>query len=105
MQPAILEIQNISKNYGSLNVLNDLSLSAGRGEIHGLVGGNAEGKSTLGKILAGLEQPDGGHILLDGKPVRIRSRNVSESLGISICLHEIELFPDLTIFEKHRNGT
>ncbi len=100
MQPALLEIQNISKNFGSLSVLNGLSLSASRGEIHGLVGGNAEGKSTLCRILAGLEQPDEGRILLDGKPARIRSRSVSEALGVSICLHEIELFGDLTIFEN-----
>jgi ABC-type sugar transport system ATPase subunit len=100
MQTALLEIQNISKNFGSLSVLNDLSLSANRGEIHGLVGGNAEGKSTLCRILAGLEQPEEGRICLDGKPVRIKSRNASEALGISICLHEIELFPDLTIFEN-----
>lgn len=100
MQPALLEIQNISKNFGSLSVLNGLSLSANHGEIHGLVGGNAEGKSTLCKILAGLGQPDDGRIFLDGKPVRIKSRNISEALGIGICLHEIELFPDLTIFEN-----
>jgi len=100
MQPALLEILNISKNFGSLNVLNDLSLCAAGGEIHGLVGGNAEGKSTLGKILAGLEQPEGGRILLNGKQVRIHSRSESEALGISICLHEIELFPDLSIFEN-----
>ena len=100
MQNALLEIQNLQKSFGNLSVLNDLSLCACPGEIHGLVGGNAEGKSTLGKILAGLEQPGGGRILLCGKPVRIRSRSASEALGISVCPHEIELFPDLTIYEN-----
>lgn len=100
MQTCLLELQNINKNFGSLSVLSNLSFCVHSGDIHGLVGGNAEGKSTLGKILGGLEQPDAGRILLEGKPVRLSNRNVSASLGISICLHEIELFPDLSIFEN-----
>jgi ABC-type sugar transport system ATPase subunit len=100
MQNALLEIQNLQKSFGNLSVLNDLSLCAYAGEIHGLVGGNAEGKSTLGKILAGLEQPGGGKILLGGSQVKIRSRSASEALGISVCPHEIELFPDLSIYEN-----
>jgi len=56
----IIRVEQLSKRFGGVNALSDVSLSIERGEIHALVGENGAGKSTLMKILAGIYQPDSG---------------------------------------------
>ena len=72
--PPFLVAEDIAKSYGGVQALKGVSLTLRAGEVHGLVGANGAGKSTLIRILAGLAQPDGGRILLDGAPVAIRRR-------------------------------
>jgi rhamnose transport system ATP-binding protein len=70
------------------------------GEIHGLVGENGAGKSTIVKVLAGIHQPDTGSVLLDGQPVLLHGPAHARSLGIATVHQEPRLFPDLTVAEN-----
>src|SRR5687768_2474985 len=63
--PPILEMRGISKAFGSIQALDDVSLGLIPGEIHALLGENGAGKSTLIKIMTGVEQPDIGEVLID----------------------------------------
>ena len=80
--------------------LQDVSLEVHPGEVLGLVGENGAGKSTLMKILSGVYQPDGGEIILDGKPVILHSPRQAQDLGISIIYQEFNLMPNLSVEEN-----
>ena len=62
-----VEFQHISKRFGSVKALTDVSLTAKQGTIHGLIGENGAGKSTLMKILTGYQSKSGGDILINGE--------------------------------------
>lgn len=95
-----LEMRNISKAFGGVKALNDVSLKIKSGEIHALLGENGAGKSTLMKILSGAYKKDSGEILIDGKPVRIDSPKESKENGIAVIYQELMLAPDLTVAEN-----
>ena len=69
----LLQMKNISKSFGGVKVLHNVSFSAQKGELHALVGENGAGKSTLMKILMGVHTADTGEILLDGKEIQIKN--------------------------------
>ncbi|ACB96432.1 sugar ABC transporter ATP-binding protein [Beijerinckia indica] len=97
----ILEMRNVSKTFGSVKALRDVSLEIREGEIHALMGENGAGKSTLMKILSGAYIPDpGSTILLDNKPVSITGPLAARELGISIIYQELALAPNLTVAEN-----
>lgn len=93
-------IHAISKRYGSITVLDNVSLSIKAGEVHGLLGANGAGKSTLCKILSGLTQPTAGQLFLDGKPIAVANKKDAELLGIEIVQQELNLIPTLTVGEN-----
>ena len=78
----ILRAEGLIKRYTGVTVLHDVSLSIEVGEVHGVVGENGAGKSTLVKILAGIVAPDGGHIELDGRPVKFPSPREAPAHGV-----------------------
>jgi ABC-2 type transport system ATP-binding protein len=65
----ILEVQNVSKNFGSFTALNKVSISVPKGSIYGLLGPNGAGKTTLIRIVNQITMPDSGHVFLDGTPL------------------------------------
>lgn len=65
-----LEVEDISKSYGQIQVLNHVSFSCDEGTIMGYIGPNGSGKSTTLKVIAGLVRPDAGSVLIDGQPYR-----------------------------------
>jgi ABC-type sugar transport system ATPase subunit len=103
--PPILEMRGVSKRYGSIQALDDVSLSLAPGEIHALLGENGAGKSTLIKIMTGVVQPDVGEILIDGKPVRIGSAFDAQTYAVAAIYQEPMVFPDLTVAENIFIGT
>jgi simple sugar transport system ATP-binding protein len=99
-QGCILEMRNIQKSFGGLKALDDVSLELRRGEVLGLVGDNAAGKSTLMKILTGFYHADAGQIFLDGRQVQLDSPKVSKHLGIEMVYQNLELCQNLNVAEN-----
>jgi ribose transport system ATP-binding protein len=104
-------MKNISKSFGGVRALQDVTINIERGEIHVLVGENGAGKSTLMKILAGSYRKDSGDIFIDNVGVNIANPHVGRQLGIGIIYQEFALAPDLTVAEnvflgrlKSKNG-
>lgn len=95
-----VEMNNITKHFGGVKALTDVTLKIKKGEIHALVGENGAGKSTLMKILSGAYLKDAGQILIDGKEARITSPKDAKDLGISVIYQEFMLAPDLTVAEN-----
>lgn len=95
-----VELLNISKSYGGISALKDVSLQVKPGEIHALVGENGAGKSTLMKILSGAISRDDGKIMIDGEEARIKSTQNSKKYGIGIIYQEFSLVPDLSVAEN-----
>ncbi|MDR0841307.1 MAG: sugar ABC transporter ATP-binding protein [Christensenellaceae bacterium] len=100
MEAYKLEMKSISKSFGGVKALNDVSLRVKKGEIHALLGENGAGKSTLMKILSGAYQRDSGEILVDGQPAKINTPKDSKQNGIAVIYQELMLAADLTVAEN-----
>lgn len=96
----ILEISNISKTFGKVKALRDVSLDIVQGETLALVGQNGAGKSTLVKILTGAYQKDQGQISFDGSEVQINCPADAQRLGIAQVYQQAELIPEFTVAEN-----
>jgi len=95
-----VELIKIHKYFGPVHANNDISLTIQSGEIQGILGENGAGKSTLMKILSGFIQADSGEILLDGKPVLIKSPSDAIKHGIGM-LHQDPLdFPSMRVVDN-----
>ncbi len=95
-----LEMRNITKHFGGVKALTDVSLKVEPGEIHALIGENGAGKSTLMKILSGAYVRDSGQIFIDGNEVKISDPKESKDQGVAIIYQEFMLAPDLTVAEN-----
>jgi ribose transport system ATP-binding protein len=95
-----LEMRNISKRFGAVTVLNDISLSCEAGEVHAICGENGAGKSTLMKILAGLYRPEAGEIFIDGNKLEFRHPLESQRSGVAIIHQELSLLPHRSVAEN-----
>ena len=96
----LLEMKHVDKSFGGVQALKDLSIDLKHGEILGLVGDNAAGKSTLMKILTGFHQADRGTILIEGEEVVIDSPRVSKRFGIEMVYQDLELCKNLSVTEN-----
>lgn len=96
----VLEMRGIGKAFSGNQVLADVNLTARAGEVLALVGENGAGKSTLMKILAGVHQPDGGEILLDGQAAHFTHPAAALAAGIAMIYQELSLAPHLTVAEN-----
>src|SRR4029079_17662589 len=97
MNAVRLEMRNITKNFGGVHALRDVTFTARAAEVHALCGENGAGKSTLMKILAGAITDYQGRIVLDGEPVAFSGPRDAEDAGIRIIYQELTLVPDLTV--------
>ncbi|SDB40706.1 ATP-binding cassette domain-containing protein [Bauldia litoralis] len=88
---ALLDLRHISKSFGGIHALDDLSLSLHRHDVVGLVGDNGAGKSTLIKILAGAHDPTSGVIELEGRPQRLSPPAEAQRLGIETVYQDLSL--------------
>ncbi|RUT30300.1 sugar ABC transporter ATP-binding protein [Arsenicitalea aurantiaca] len=96
----LLAIEGLTKRFGAVTALENVSLSLRKGEVLGLMGENGAGKSTLLKILSGVQPPTEGRILIDGAPVTITSPQHAQSLGIITIYQELSLIPTLSVAEN-----
>ena len=97
----LLEMRNISKTFGSVHALQDVSLTAWPGEVHALMGENGAGKSTLMKVLSGAYVADrGGQVLVDGTPMHTGDPKLARELGIAVIYQELSLAPNLSVAEN-----
>ena len=95
-QPA-LELRGIYKGFGPVKVLQDVSLTFARGEIHAVLGENGAGKSTLIKIMTGIYQPDAGEILLDNASMSLRTPRAAQRRGIQLIPQDVVTVPELSV--------
>jgi len=93
----LIELKNISKYFGAIRALHQVNFSVDAGEVIGLVGDNAAGKSTLMKIISGAYQPDEGEIYVEGKEVVWNSPKHANKYGISMIYQDFSLIPDLDV--------
>ncbi len=97
---AVLSADRVSKSFGPVEVLSEVSLALEPGEIHAVIGENGAGKSTLMKILSGHLQPSKGEIRLDNAPVVLPDPVEAEKRGIILVHQEILLADDLTVAQN-----
>jgi ABC-type sugar transport system ATPase subunit len=93
----MLSVRHLVKKFGGLTAVNDVSLDVWRGEVVGLVGDNGAGKSTLIKCVAGVHQPNGGQILLDGQDVRFSQPIEARRAGIETIYQDLALAGNLAV--------
>ena len=83
MSASIVSLQRVSKSFGPIDVLHDITLEIRAGEVLCLLGDNGAGKSTLIRLLSGVHQPTSGAILMNGTPVRFISPKDAADHGIA----------------------
>ncbi len=99
-QNIAVTLNNISKSFSGIKVLDAISLQIEKGKVHALMGENGAGKSTLMKILVGLLQPDEGEVLLEGEVISGHSVHAILGKGIAMIHQEILMVPDLSVAQN-----
>ena len=95
-----LQMEGITKRFGAVTALHDVTFAVRRGTVCALCGENGAGKSTLMKVLAGVHRPDDGRIVLDGKEMNFQNPKDALTAGISMLYQEVELAGHLTVYEN-----
>ncbi len=96
---ASLGIVGISRSFGGLRALNEVSFSVAGGSVHALIGPNGAGKTTLINVASAIYKADTGHITLDGQPAQFDSLHEAASHGVARTFQTIKLFGDMTVLE------
>lgn len=96
----IIRVSDVSKSFGGVQALDQVSIDIYPGEVHGLIGANGAGKSTLIKILSGDIKHDSGTIYLDNQPLHIDNPQDAYNLGFSFIHQELSLVPKFSIIEN-----
>jgi ABC-type sugar transport system ATPase subunit len=99
-QTLSLAVSQISKRYGAVVALKDVTFSLRPGEIRALYGGNGSGKSTAAKIVGGAVRPDAGAVVIDGLSLEGGSPRLAQASGVAITYQELSLLPELTVAEN-----
>ena len=93
----IIRLEGITKRFGGVLALNNVSMSINKGEVHAILGENGAGKSTMMKILAGVYQSGAGKFFLKGDEVHFENPRDAQQHGISIVFQELNLFPQISV--------
>ena len=97
---ALLEVRNVSKSFGAIHAVNDISWSIEPGEVVGLMGDNGAGKSTLVKLIAGNFPPTDGEVLVDGEVCHFHKPIQARAKGIEVVYQDLALADNLTAAEN-----
>ena len=100
MSDYVFEARNLSKNYGVVQALYDVSLGIRKGEVHAIIGENGAGKSTLMSVLSGKVRPSSGTLWRNGHQIEFSAPSQAQVAGITIAPQEINLVPHLTVAEN-----
>ena len=95
----LLKVDHLSKRFGGLVAVSDVSFSIEKGQILGIFGPNGSGKTTLLNVLAGLLPPTSGHVFWKGNEIAGAKPNVIANLGVIKTFQNPQLFSELTVFE------
>jgi simple sugar transport system ATP-binding protein len=93
---ALLEVRNVSKSFGAIHAVNDISWSVESGEVVGLMGDNGAGKSTLVKLIAGNFPPTDGEVVVDGEVCHFHKPIQARAKGIEVVYQDLALADNLT---------
>ncbi len=96
----MLSCSGVSKSFGGLQALVDVSFELDRGEVLGIIGPNGAGKTTLINIVAGVYPPDAGAVALDGRAVTGSPPHVMARLGVARTFQNVRLFRTMTVFDN-----
>jgi ABC-type sugar transport system ATPase subunit len=97
MADSFLEMSGISKRFGGVHALNNVSFSLRKGEVQAMIGENGAGKSTLIKVLSGAIKPDEGEVFLEGRQLKLGDPKESMKAGIRTVYQEMSLIPQLDV--------
>ena len=97
---ALLEVKHLTKNFGGLTAVSDVSMELNEGELVGLIGPNGAGKTTLFNLLTGVYEPSEGTVTLDSHLLNGKAPYKIASLGLSRTFQNIRLFKDMTVLEN-----
>ncbi len=100
MSGLLLDVRGVSKSFPGVKALDKVSLKIGYGEVHGLIGENGAGKSTIIKVIAGIYAPDEGEITFMGQAYKQDSIRESLFRGISVIYQELCLVPHMKVYEN-----
>jgi branched-chain amino acid transport system ATP-binding protein len=99
-EPALLSVRDVSKRFGGLTAVKDLTLEVPKGALYGLIGPNGAGKTTVFNLLTGVYEPTEGTIHFDGHRVDGRAPHEIARRGIARTFQNIRLFSDMTVLEN-----
>ncbi len=97
-----LEIEHLTMRFGGVVAVNDVSMSIQRGEIHGLIGPNGSGKTTIFNVVSGYYKATGGKVSLEGKPVTGLAAHQITALGFARTFQNLRLFTSMTVLDNVR---
>ncbi len=96
----LLEISGLTRDFGGVRALHEVSFSVAAGAIHGLIGPNGAGKTTLINIVSGLTRPTSGQIVFRGKPIQALPAHRVAALGVARTCQNIRVFPTMTCLQN-----
>jgi simple sugar transport system ATP-binding protein len=96
----VLRVEHITKSFGPVTALRDVSLHLKKGEVLGLLGDNGAGKSTLIKILCGFQRQDSGTMWLKGQPYEPKNVDNARALGVDVVYQDLALIDELTVYQN-----
>ena len=102
---SLLEVHAVSRRFGSLVAVRDVSIGVEKGELRAIIGPNGAGKTTFFNLISGLMPPSAGTISFDGRDITRLAAHQRVALGIARTFQITEIFPDLTVFENVRVST
>ncbi len=102
---SVLEVRGVSKRFGSLAAVRDVSLTVEQGELRAIIGPNGAGKTTFFNLISGFFPPSAGTIAFDGRDITALPAHQRVGLGIARTFQITEIFPELTVFENVRIST
>jgi len=101
----VLEVRNLTKRFGNLVAVSDVSLSVPKGELRAVIGPNGAGKTTFFNLISGFFPPTSGSITFDSRDITALPTHQRVTLGMARTFQVTEIFPELSVFENVRIGT